>query len=242
MKAKRFFSAAKKDSTLELMVYDEIGASWFSEGVTAKAIKEQIDAAGDVSKIVVRLNSPGGDVFEGAAIYSLLSQHPAEIECYVDGLAASAAFTIAMAGDSIHVSETGMMMVHNAWGVAVGDAGDMRKTAETLDKINVTMRDLYAKRSGMDAEEMQAVMDAETWLTGAEAVEKGFADDVIASDPAQSKAARALAASFDLKAYKHPPKLEEEDEDELEVPVAPIVASVPDLTLYRQRIRLAEIA
>lgn len=235
---KRFFSAAKKDSTLELIIYDQIGAGWFSEGVTAKDVKAKLDAAGDVRKIIMRLNSPGGDVFEGSAIYSLLAQHPAEVECFVDGLAASAAFTIAMAADTIHISEAALMMMHNAWGLAMGDASEMRKTADVLDKIGASMRGIYAKRSGKSEDEIQTLMDAETWLTAAEAVDAGFADDVIKSDPEESKAARALAASYDMKAFKKVPdalKVEPEPEPEtVEVAAAG--------STHRQRARIREIA
>ena len=192
---KHIFAAAKKNDTLELRIYDSIGESFWGGGVTAESVKQKLDEAGDVSKIVVRINSPGGDVFEGSAIYSLLSQHKAKVECYVDGLAASAAFTIAMAADTIHVSESAMMMLHNAWGMCVGDASDMEKTAELLDKISGTMRDVYSKRSGQSADEVQALMDAETWLTAEEAVENGFAEDMIERESEEEEDAKALAAS-----------------------------------------------
>jgi ATP-dependent protease ClpP protease subunit len=203
---KRIFSAAKKNDTLELLVYDSIGESWWGDGVTAKSVKAQLDAAGDVSKIIVRLNSPGGDVFEGSAIYSLLTQHKAEVECYVDGLAASAAFTIAMAGSKIHVSEAGMMMCHNALGMSMGYASDMRAMADLLDKVSGTMRDIYCSKSGKSSEDMQALMDAETWFTPQECVDNGFADDVIKREGDEEENAKALAASFDLSKFAHAPE------------------------------------
>src|ERR1700690_3809962 len=167
---KRIFAAVKKNDELELLVYDSIGESWWGAGVTAEAVKQKLNEAGDVSKITLRINSPGGDVFEASAIYSLLTQHKAKVECYVDGLAASAAFTIAMAGDSIHISESAMMMCHNAWGMCMGYAADMQKMTDLLNKISGVMCDIYSQKSGMKADEVQALMDAETWMTAAEAV------------------------------------------------------------------------
>ena len=202
---KRMFAAAKKNDELELLIYDSIGESWFGGGVTAESVKQKLDEAGDVSKIKLRINSPGGDVFEGSAIYSLLSQHKAKVECFVDGLAASAAFTIAMAADTVHISEAAMMMCHNAWGMCMGYASDMQKMADTLGKISGTMRDIYAKRCGMDADEVQTMMDDETWMTAEEAVENGFADDVIEREAEAEEDAQALAASWDLSKYKHAP-------------------------------------
>ena len=204
---KRIFSAAvKNNDELELMIYDSIGESWWGGGVTAQAVKQQLDDAGNVSKITLRINSPGGDVFEASAIYSLLTQHKATVECYVDGLAASAAFTIAMAADKIHISESAMMMCHNSIGACMGYASDMRGMADILDKVSGTMRDIYAGKSEMKADEVQALMDAETWMTAAEAVEYGFADDVIKRDAAADEEAKALAASYDLSNFKASPR------------------------------------
>lgn len=200
---KRIFAAAKNSNNeLELLVYDSIGESWWGGGVTAEAVKQKLNEAGDVSKITLRINSPGGDVFEASAIYSVLTQHKAKVECYVDGLAASAAFTIAMAGDDIHISESAMMMCHNALGMCIGNGNNMREMAELLDKVSGTMRDIYSAKSGMKADEAQALMDAETWMTAAEAVEYGFADDVIKRDAEDDEDAQALAASWDLSKIK----------------------------------------
>ncbi len=205
----RIFAAAKQGDTLELLVYDSIGESFWGSGVTAEAVKQKLDEAGkNLKKIRVRLNSPGGDPFEASTIYSLLTQHQAPVECYVDGLAASAAFTIAMAGDDIFVSESALMMLHNASGICMGNAAELRKMGKTLDLVSSTMRDIYSKRSGMKADEVQALMDAETWMNATEAVEYGFADGVIRSDPEEEKRARALAASFDLAPFARRAEIE----------------------------------
>lgn len=203
---KRIFAAVKNDSELELMIYDSIGESWWGGGVTATAVKQKLDEAGDVSKITLRVNSPGGDVFEASAIYSLLTQHKADVECYIDGLAASAAFTISMAADKIHISEAAMMMCHNAMGMCFGYASDMEKLADTLNKVSATMRDIYSNRSGMKADEVQALMDAETWMTAEEAVKYGFADDVIKRDDDEAQEDQARAKAWDLSKFKHAPR------------------------------------
>lgn len=200
---RRIFAAATKNGELELLIYDSIGESFWGGGVTAESIKQKLDEAGDVSKISVRINSPGGDVFEGSAIYSLLSQHKAPVECYVDGVAASAAFTIAMAGKTIHISESATMMCHDAWGGCVGKALDMRAMADDLDTISITMRDIYSRRSGMAAEEVQKVMDKEALLNAAQCVAYGFADDVIQLNRKDEEEAKALAASYDLSKFKN---------------------------------------
>lgn len=200
---KRMFAAAKKADTLELMIYDAIGSSGWEDGVMAKDVKAALDANPSATKIVMRINSPGGDVFEGSAIYSLLSQDARQVECYVDGLAASAAFTIAMAADTLHISESAMMMCHNAWGLAIGSAQDMRRTADLLEKASGVMCEIYAKRSGMDPAAMQKLMDEETWMTAKEAVAMKFAEDVIG---VAGKDALALVASFDLSKFAKTPE------------------------------------
>lgn len=209
---KRVFAAVNKPNELELVMYDVIGGGLFYEGITSKGVKAQLDAAGNVGKIVVRLNSPGGDVFEGSAIYSLLAQHPATVECYVDGLAASAALTIAMAADKVHISEVAMMMCHNALGVESGYATDHIKYADLLTSVSSMMRDVYAKRTDMPPDEMQKLMDAETWMTAQEAVEYGFADDILSHDAAddddeesEEDDALTLAKTFDLSMYRKTP-------------------------------------
>jgi ATP-dependent protease ClpP protease subunit len=206
MTPKHIFSAVKRDDNLEVIVYDTIGETLFGKGVTAKAVKQKLDDAGKVKKITLRINSPGGDIFEGAAIYSLLSQHSAEVECYVDGLAASAAFTVAMAADTIHVSESAMMMCHNAWAACVGFEDDMREMADLLNKVSGTMRDIYSRRSGQSQGRVQQLMDKQTRMTAEEAVSLGFADDVVRLAGSADREARALAASFDLSDFSSKPQ------------------------------------
>lgn len=191
---KRLFQAAKQSTTLELYIYDSIGYDfWTGGGVVAADVAKAIKEAGDYDSILLRINSPGGDVFEGAAIHTLLRTQGKPVNVIVDGLAASAAFTIAMAGDNIEVGEAAMMMLHNGWSMAVGEAKDLRQTADLLDKICGQMASVYSKRSGQSMEAVTAMMDAETWLTPEEAVEKGFANGVLTTSEDDAAAAKALA-------------------------------------------------
>jgi ATP-dependent Clp protease protease subunit len=203
MKIKRGFSARAvaagvQNGELVLYLYDDIGAGWFTEGVTAKGIANEITKAGTVSRIVMHINSPGGDVFEGIAIYNLVKQQGVPVTVIIDGLAASAASLIAMVGDDIKMGSNAMMMIHNAWTISVGDAAEMRKTADLLDKISGVITDTYAKRTEMAAAEVKALMDAETWMTADEAVANGFADSVLDTPKDEADQAAAMAASFDL--------------------------------------------
>lgn len=177
-------------------VYDVIGG-W--GGVEAGPFVKDI-AAITAPRINLRINSPGGDVFAARAIKTAIEQHPAKVTAYVDGLAASAASFLMLAADEIKIAPGAFVMVHNAWTVAIGDARDMRATADTLDKITATIRADYARRTGLSLGEVTALMDAETWLDAEDAVAKKFADAVI------EKPTRADARStFDLSAYANAP-------------------------------------
>lgn len=162
----------------EILIYDVVGQDFFGGGITARDIKAQLDSMGDVEDITVRINSPGGDVFDGLAIFNLLSEHPAKISVKVDGYAASIASIIAMAGDSIDVAQNAMFMIHNPWTFAAGDAGEMRKQADVLDKVKDSLIGTYQTRVGFDEGELSALMDSETWYSADEAVKFGFADTV----------------------------------------------------------------
>ena len=157
----------------EVLIYDEIG-EW---GVSAKDFARDIKALGSVGSITLRINSPGGSVFDGNAIYNLIKKHPAKVTAYIDGLAASMASVIAMAADHIIMPSNALMMIHNPYTVSMGDSAELRKNADLLDAIKVTLLSAYG-RSMMSSEEISQMMDAETWLTGADAVEMGFADEL----------------------------------------------------------------
>lgn len=188
---------AEEDDAAEIMIYDVIGADWYG-GITAKQFVEDLNNLGDVKTIRLRINSPGGDVFDGTAIYNALVSHKARIEVSIDGLAASMATVVAMAGDHISMPENAMMMIHNPWTLAMGDANEMRKVADVLDKAKVGLIAAYARQTGKDAEEISKLMDEETWMTGKEASEKGFTDEM--TEPVK------LAAKFDLSGFRRPPE------------------------------------
>ena len=172
-----------KGSNAEIWLYDQIGASFWGDGISAKAFQKELTALGKVSTINLRINSPGGDVFDGLAIYNQLKQHPARIVVDVDGLAASIASIIAMSGDEVRMAGNAMMMIHNAHGMAVGDAGEMQRMAALLKQINVNLADTYAARTAQTPAQLQAWMDDETWMTADTAVQHGFADAITAEQP-----------------------------------------------------------
>lgn len=188
-------------SSLELDVYDVVGERSDGSGVTAKKIAGILRRHADARKITLRVNSVGGSVFDGFAIYQQLADHRARVEAHVDGLAASIASLIIMAADEITIAPQAMVMVHNPWSVGVGDADDMRKAAETLDKIRDSMADAYAARTGLGRDRVVAMMEAETWMNAAEAVAQGFADRIAET---KKPAAQALAG-LDLSSFARVP-------------------------------------
>lgn len=164
-----------------ISIYDVIGEDfWTGEGVTSKRIAAALRRIGN-RDVTVNMNSPGGDFFEGIAIYNLLREHPAKVTVKVMGLAASAASVIAMAGDEVQISEVGFLMVHNAWAIAIGNRHDFRAAADTLEPFDDAMAGLYAARAKADKSDAVAWMDAETWFNGAKAIEAGLADNLLPS-------------------------------------------------------------
>lgn len=161
----------------EILIYDFIGESMFEKGVIAKDIKAQLDAA-EGTDVTVRINSPGGDVFEGIAIGNLLKQYEGSVSVKIDGYAASIASVIAMAGDSVEIAPNAMFMIHNPYTMAMGDARDFRKQADTLDKVKDTLITSYQAKSDRSAEELSYLMDAETWFHADESVSMGFANNI----------------------------------------------------------------
>ena len=180
---------AKANDTAEISIYDEIGF-W---GVSAASFAQDLkDCGNNIKQINLHIHSPGGDVFDGIAIYNLLKNHPANVTVYIDGLAASMASVIAMAGNEVIMPENAMMMIHKPWGIQGGDAEDMRKYADLLDKVENTLIPAYANKTGKTPEELAEMLSAETWLNGKECVEQGFAD----------KLAEPLVAMASIKSRK----------------------------------------
>jgi ATP-dependent Clp endopeptidase proteolytic subunit ClpP len=188
-------------------IYDEIGGGgWFASGVTAvDFVNELASINGDIE---VHINSPGGDVFDGLAIYNSLAQRPGKVTTIVDGIAASAASFIAMAGTQRLICPGAMMMIHDASGLCMGNASDMRETAELLDKVSDNIAGIYADQTGR-ADGWRDAMQQETWYNADEAVAAGLAHK-LAERPAQD--ALAAAARFDLSLYAHAPRLHNADQ------------------------------
>lgn len=185
----------KAAQSAEIYLYDDIGEGWFG-GVSSKQFSNDLRALGDVKNITLRVDSAGGSVFDGHVIYNLLREHPAQINVKIDGMAASIASVIAMAGDVIEISENAMMMIHNPWGVAIGEEDDIRKEADRIAAIRSKIVSAYAGRTKRDENKVSEMMDDETWLSAHEAVELGFADKL-------NEATLLAASAADWKRYRY---------------------------------------
>jgi ATP-dependent Clp protease protease subunit len=174
---------ARKSSqtTGELFIYDDIGASFFSEGVTAESVVEKVKALGPVDTLNVRINSQGGEVFEGLTIFNYLAQHPARKIVDIDGAALSIASIIAMAGDEIRIAKNAMMMIHEPHTGIHGDARKLRAMAERLDKVHESLAVTYSGKRGINIDDVSRAMAKETWFTAAEASDFGLVDAVTQS-------------------------------------------------------------
>jgi ATP-dependent Clp protease protease subunit len=154
---------------------------WSGGGITAKSVTAQLRAIGD-RPVEIQINSPGGDMFEGIAIYNVLREHSQLVTIKIMGMAASAASVIAMAGDTVEIGAASFLMIHNCWVVAVGNRHDMAETSTYLEPFDQAMADVYAHRTGKTAAECAAWMDAETYMSGSVAIERGFADTLLNAD------------------------------------------------------------
>lgn len=187
--------AADDEQDRSISIYDVIGYDWWTgEGVTAKRIAGALRSLGK-GPVTVNVNSPGGDMFEGLAIYNLLREHPGEVTVKVLGLAASAASMISMAGDVVQVARAGFFMVHNGWVFAQGNRHDLREIADWLEPFDAAMNDIYVARTGQDLDDVQKQMDAESWIGGSQAIELGYADELLPSDQVGKADAKASASA-----------------------------------------------
>lgn len=194
-------AATDTESENTISVLDVIGADWFGDGVTAKRISAALRAIGK-NDVVVNVNSPGGDYFEGLAIYNMLREHPAKVTVKVLGIAASAASVIAMAGDEIQIARAGFLMIHNTWVVAGGDRHALRDVADWLEPFDQAAVDIYAARTGMDDADLAKMLDRETWIGGSDAVDKGFADGLLDSDEVTSQTKNSIESRPVVAAHK----------------------------------------
>jgi ATP-dependent Clp protease protease subunit len=203
-KNKRFWNFKAIDKTTgELTLYGEISnETWWGDEVTPKEFKADLDNLGEIDTLNIYINSPGGDVFAGQTIYSILKRHKAHKNIYIDGLAASIASVIAMAGNTIFMPKNAMMMIHNPWTVGMGNADEFRKLAEDLDKIRESLIAAYENHSVLTRDEIIEIMDSETWLTATECEEYGFCDVV--------EEEKNMVASIDVEVlgrYRNTPKV-----------------------------------
>lgn len=205
MKNKKFWElrqSATLPDTLELYIYSDVegdGYDWYTgetvqSDTSAAYFREQLDQHPDAKEITVYINSLGGSVMEGVAIYNQLKRHPAHKTVYIDGFACSVASVIAMAGDTVVMPRNTCMMIHNAWTVAIGNAAQLRKAADDLDVLNTSSRQAYLLKAGdkLSEDKLIEMMDAETYLTAAQCVELGLADQ-FADTETNMQAARAQA-------------------------------------------------
>ncbi len=170
-----FSMKAQTDDNADIYIYDEIGFY----GVTAKQFVSDLQALGEVKHINLHINSPGGSIFEGIAIFNALKYHPASITVHIDGVAASMASVIAMVGNPVIMPANSFMMIHKPWAVAGGDADDMRDFAELLDKTEAVLIPAYAAKTGLTREVIAGMLKEETWMDGTQCVSLGFADQLI---------------------------------------------------------------
>ena len=186
-----FKNAPDKNGEVELSLYDEIG----SFGIGAKEFIAELKEHKD-QHIHLRINSPGGEIVEGSAIYNALTRHKGGLTVHIDALAASMASVIAMSGDPVYMSDNALLMIHNPWTLAAGEAKDLRKQADLLDTMKSNLIRAYQKKSGMDEKAIAKLMDEETWLDAVEAVALGFVDAIEDGIPAAATA-KEMRARFD---------------------------------------------
>ena len=204
-KFKSFLNKENKKEA-EILLYGVIGDDGYWDEVTSKEFAEQLKEVEDAETISVRINSPGGDVFAGQAIYSMLKRCKAQIVVYIDGLAASIASLVAMAGDKVIMPKNSMMMIHKPWTISAGNANDMRQQADTLDKVEESMLAAYVEKTGLAEDEIKQLLADETWLTASMALEKGFCDEIEENEVKaliNNDCLEINGQKFDIKKYKN---------------------------------------
>ena len=189
---RQWFTMKAQDKTAEIVIYDEIGKSWWGEDtVSAKQFLDDLNALGEVENITLRINSPGGHVFDGVAIHNSLKNHKAKVTAHVDGIAASAASFIAMAADKIVMPANSFLLIHGASGMSWGNADDMRAVADDLDRIDKSLTSTYVTRAKSTTAKVKALMKEDRLMDAAEAKEWGFADEITSE--------KKMAAKFSLR-------------------------------------------
>lgn len=213
---KRYFSLVRNDDVADIDIYGDITAwAWFEGEISAANLSRQLEELSDVSQINVHINSYGGEVAEGLAIYNALRRHSAKIVTTCDGMACSIASVIFMAGDERVMSAASLLMIHNAWSWAQGNADVLRKQADDLDIITSASKAAYLSRINIDEEELSALMNAETWIAPEDAISKGFATSIEVHDIQEAPAQGSRKAFFDL-VIAHQEKHDDSGDDDEE--------------------------
>lgn len=193
--------ADENSDTLELYIYSTVeGDEWFEKSQTsAQHFREELEKHKNAKFINLYINSTGGSVFEGSAIYSQLKRHSAKVTVYVDGFACSIASVIAMAGDKVVMSENAVMMIHNAWTVAAGNSAQLRKIADDLDVINKANKAAYLVKSDgkITPEKLTEMLDSETYLSAEDCMKYGFCDEI------SSKVDNSVENHVEMQAYRN---------------------------------------
>ena len=218
-----------KGTSAEVLIYDDIGEGWFG-GISAKAFAEDIKKLGNIKKIDVRINSYGGSVFDGLAIYNTLKKHSAEVSVAIDGIAASIASIIAMAGDTISIAENGFLMIHDPWSVAMGTAEDLRSEADVMDKVRDSLLDTYMNKATVSRQEISDMMSNETWLTAKEAANTGLVDTLVEETKLAACGNKEILKQF----HKIPDSLKQQEKPKLNM--AKINAATMQQTLRKLKI------
>ena len=211
---KKYFSMEKAGNEATINIYGDITSfAWFDGDVSANSLVKQLEELGDVEKINVYINSYGGEVAEGLAIYNALRRHKAKVRTHCDGFACSIASVIFMAGDERVMNESSLLMIHNAWTIADGNAEQLRKCADDLEKITAASVTAYKAHSTLSEEEIKALMDAESWILPEEALEYGFATEIekTKSKNASQNAKKGLLGI--VKAYRQKLNAMQADEE-----------------------------
>lgn len=198
-KVLKISSAAAKPKEVTINILEPIGETWWGDGLSSKTFAEHLKAADGASRIIVNMDSIGGSVFDGTAIYNMLRIHPAEVHVNILGGALSIASIVALAGDKIAMAHNGWFMIHDPMGIAIGNSRAMREEADLLDKVKGNLVDTYALRSKTPKDEIASMMEEESWLTAEEAMEHGWVDELLEKEA-------VVNAGYDFSRFKHPPQ------------------------------------
>ncbi|MDI6497881.1 Clp protease ClpP [Leuconostoc suionicum] len=192
-----YFQMKATNNVAQIDIFgDIVSEKWFDEETSATSFRDALKELGDVSTINLSINSGGGSVFDGIAIYNMLKSHKATVNVYIEGLAASIASVIAMAGDTITMRSGSMMMVHMPWTLSQGNAEEMRKTADTLEKTGDSIVDIYSERTGISSDDIRNIMNDETWLSAEEAVEQGWATKLDKKEAVMNSVPKEILGRF----------------------------------------------